>query len=112
MTSRRLHLLDLLWVPFRIRLEVCSISGTILSLRDARLTAALDAVRRFATYSVVTDRQVIGAYKKDGFAFLLRVFNETGYLESVTGLDKLYADAEAALDSVDWEEGSDSSGEL
>ncbi|EJT49415.1 hypothetical protein A1Q1_01437 [Trichosporon asahii var. asahii CBS 2479] len=47
------------------------------------------------------------AYTDHGMSFLLRAFNESGYLESVTGLDKLYAEAEAALDSVDWEEGSE-----
>lgn len=55
---------------------------------------------------------MVESYKKHGFAFLLRAFNEQGYLESITGLDKLYAEAEAALNSVDWEEGSDNSGEL
>lgn len=39
-------------------------------------------------------------------SFLLRAFNEPGFLESATGLDKLYEEAEAVLDSVDWEEGS------
>lgn len=47
------------------------------------------------------------AYADQGMSFLLRAFNESGFLESVTGLDKLYAEAEAALDSVDWEEGSE-----
>jgi ubiquitin-like modifier-activating enzyme ATG7 len=36
---------------------------------------------------------------------LLRAFNETGFLESLTGLDKLYAEGEQALEAVDWEEG-------
>lgn len=34
---------------------------------------------------------------------LLKAFNETGYLESLTGLDKLYDEGEAALENVDWE---------
>ena len=52
--------------------------------------------------------KIVDAYRKGGLAFMLRVFNETGFLESTTGLDKLYAEAEAVLDSVDWEEGSGS----
>ena len=36
---------------------------------------------------------------------LLRAFNETGFLESLTGLDKLHAKGEQALEAVDWEEG-------
>lgn len=40
---------------------------------------------------------------------LLKAFNETKYLETLTGLDKLYEEGEAALESVDWDagEGSD-----
>ena len=34
---------------------------------------------------------------------LLKASNETGYLESLTGLDKLYDEGEAALENVDWE---------
>ena len=34
---------------------------------------------------------------------LLRAFNETGYLEQLTGLDKLYEEGQAALDNVDWD---------
>jgi len=45
------------------------------------------------------------AYEKDGFAMLLKAFNEPGFLEEVTGLDKLYDEGEAALESVDWDEG-------
>ena len=48
--------------------------------------------------------QVLKAYEKEGFPMLLRAFNETGFLENLTGLDKLYNEGEAALESVDWEE--------
>ena len=34
---------------------------------------------------------------------LLRAFNEPDFLEKLTGLDKLYAEGQAALDNVDWE---------
>lgn len=51
--------------------------------------------------------QVVQAYREGGLGFLLRVFNEPGFLESLTGLDKLYAESEAVLDSIDWEEDSD-----
>ncbi len=43
---------------------------------------------------------------------LLRAFNETGYLEALTGLDKLYSEGEAALENVDWEVDDDEEGEL
>jgi ubiquitin-like modifier-activating enzyme ATG7 len=38
---------------------------------------------------------------------LLKAFNETGFLESLTGLDKLHAEGEQALEAVDWEEDAD-----
>ena len=44
------------------------------------------------------------AYEKEGFKVLLNAFNETGYLERLTGLDKLQAESEAALEAVDWDE--------
>ena len=53
------------------------------------------------------DDQVVDAYRKDGFDMLLRVFNETDYLEKLTGLDKLHRESQAVLDSLEWEEGSD-----
>jgi ubiquitin-like modifier-activating enzyme ATG7 len=44
------------------------------------------------------------AYEKDGFDMMLKVFNEPGHLEALTGLDKLYDEGEAALENVDWDE--------
>jgi ubiquitin-like modifier-activating enzyme ATG7 len=38
---------------------------------------------------------------------LLRAFNETDYLEKLTGLDKLHAESEAMLEQIEWEEGSE-----
>ena len=38
---------------------------------------------------------------------LLQAFNDTKYLESLTGLDRLFDEGEAALESVDWEEAED-----
>jgi len=35
---------------------------------------------------------------------LLKAFNDQRYLESLTGLDKLFDEGEAALESVDWDE--------
>ncbi|KAF8578839.1 E1-like protein-activating [Ramaria rubella] len=47
---------------------------------------------------------VINAYEAQGFDMLLNAFNEQGYLEKLTGLDQLYDEGEAALESVDWDE--------
>lgn len=38
---------------------------------------------------------------------LLRVFNESDYLQKLTGLDQLYAEGEAVLEALDWEESGD-----
>lgn len=38
---------------------------------------------------------------------LLRAFNESDYLQKVTGLDQLYEEGEAALEAVEWDESSD-----
>ena len=48
--------------------------------------------------------QVLKAYETQGFAMLLRAFNEPGFLEGLTELDKLHAEGEEALEAVDWEE--------
>ncbi|KAI0820396.1 hypothetical protein BC628DRAFT_1397266 [Trametes gibbosa] len=44
---------------------------------------------------------VLSAYEKEGFEMLLRAFNETEYLPALTGLDKLYEEAQAALENDD-----------
>ncbi|ELU42355.1 autophagy protein 7 [Rhizoctonia solani AG-1 IA] len=54
---------------------------------------------------------VLKEYESRGFEMALRAFNETGYLEKLTGLDKLHADSEAAMESVDWVEGGDGEGD-
>ena len=38
---------------------------------------------------------------------LLEAFNDTKYLERLTGLDKLFDEGEAALESVDWDDDDD-----
>ncbi|PWN49361.1 putative APG7-component of the autophagic system [Violaceomyces palustris] len=49
--------------------------------------------------------RVVRAYQDEGFqGCLLRAFNEEGYLEKLTGLDKMYEEAEAMEAALDWEE--------
>ncbi|KAF9442574.1 E1-like protein-activating [Macrolepiota fuliginosa MF-IS2] len=47
---------------------------------------------------------VLQAYEKDGFDMLIKAFNDQKYLESLTGLDKLFNEGEEALESVEWDE--------
>lgn len=35
---------------------------------------------------------------------LLKAFNDQKYLEALTGLDKLFNEGEAVLESVEWDE--------
>ncbi|KAL5639969.1 hypothetical protein ACGC1H_006511 [Rhizoctonia solani] len=54
---------------------------------------------------------ILKEYESRGFEMALRAFNETGYLEKLTGLDKLHADSEAAMESVDWIEEGEGEGD-
>lgn len=71
---------------------------------------ARDAVKRYITlrYSadfwLLTLLQILAAYEKQGFEMLLKAFNDSGYLESLTGLDKLHDEGDAVLESIDWDE--------
>ncbi|SPO41638.1 probable APG7 - component of the autophagic system [Pseudozyma flocculosa] len=47
---------------------------------------------------------VVDAYRRDGFDMLLRAFNEDQFLERLTGLDKMYAEADEIEAALDWEE--------
>ncbi|EAU81046.2 autophagy protein 7 [Coprinopsis cinerea okayama7 len=47
---------------------------------------------------------ILQAYESQGFAMLLKAFNEDKYLEKLSGLDKLAEEGEAVLEAVDWEE--------
>jgi len=47
---------------------------------------------------------VLKAYENEGFEMLVKAFNDVKYLETLTGLDKLFGEGEAALEAVDWEE--------
>jgi len=41
---------------------------------------------------------VLKAYEAEGSQMLLRAFNKPGYLEKLTGLDKLHDEGEAVLE--------------
>jgi ubiquitin-like modifier-activating enzyme ATG7 len=51
--------------------------------------------------------KVLKAYREEGFEFLKKACQDASYLEQVTGLDKLAAEMEHAMESVDWAEGSE-----
>ena len=57
--------------------------------------------------------KVIEKYKEEGWEFVKRVLNESGYVEEVSGLAEVQRQAEKLGDDVDWddEEGGDDEGE-
>ncbi|RSH88204.1 Autophagy- protein 7 (Autophagy- E1-like activating enzyme atg7) [Apiotrichum porosum] len=77
---------------------------------DQMCTVTRPGVAPIAAASAVELLVSLVQHPLGGFGFLLRAFNDTGFLEGLTGLDKLYAEAEAVLDNVDWEEDSDDGG--
>ena len=62
--------------------------------------------------SLMRRMQVINAYETQGFEMMLKAFNDQGYLEKLTGLDKLYEEGDAAFDSVDWEVGDEEADDM
>ncbi|TKY90299.1 hypothetical protein EX895_000297 [Sporisorium graminicola] len=46
---------------------------------------------------------VVESYRSKGFEMLLNAFNEDKYLEQLTGLDKMYAEAEELEAAIDWD---------
>ncbi|WRT65053.1 E1-like protein-activating enzyme Gsa7p/Apg7p [Kwoniella shivajii] len=52
---------------------------------------------------------VLDAYRQQGISWLFRVFADAKILEQVTGLDKLHAESESALNSIEWLSSDDES---
>jgi hypothetical protein len=68
-------------------------------------------VLRHLTFLSVLYTQVLKAYETQGFSMLLEAFNDTKYLERLTGLDQLHIEGEAALESVDWDNDDEEAGD-
>ncbi|CAH1793054.1 unnamed protein product [Owenia fusiformis] len=71
----------------------------------SRFHTVLAACRAFSQCTACSPK-VMEMYEKEGFNFLLNAFNETGYLEEITGLKELHD--ETILDEV-WEMSDDES---
>lgn len=87
-----------------------STSGSVLGLVPHQLRGFLAQFRNLPITGAAYDKctgcseTVLKAYEEQGFDMLLKAFNEPGFLEQLTGLDKLYNEGDAAMESVDWEE--------
>lgn len=93
---------------------------SVLRMIDAQdVVTRCVAVSSFVDHLTIADIdvwsmiKVLNAYEKEGFDMMLKAFNEPKYLETLTGLDKLYEEGQAALDNVDWDvdEGGEGSGD-
>ncbi|KAF8636201.1 hypothetical protein AX17_003689 [Amanita inopinata Kibby_2008] len=84
--------------------------GSVLGTVPHQLRGFLGQFRNMPLVGAAYDRctgcseTVIQAYEQEGFDMLLKAFNDTKYLESLSGLDKLFDEGEAILESVDWDE--------
>jgi ubiquitin-like modifier-activating enzyme ATG7 len=74
-----------------------------------KCTACSSVVSHLRLGTTSANGQVVEEYKKEGFKMMLRAFNDTDYLEKLTGLDELHKESEAIMDDVDWDEGSEGS---
>ncbi|KAH7907877.1 hypothetical protein BJ138DRAFT_1158950 [Hygrophoropsis aurantiaca] len=90
-----------------------STSGSVLGLVPHQLRGFLAQFRNLPITGAAYDRCtgcseiVLKAYEELGFDMMLKAFNEPKYLETLTGLDKLYNEGDAAMESVDWDEDED-----
>ncbi|GJJ14722.1 hypothetical protein Clacol_008989 [Clathrus columnatus] len=86
---------------------------SVLGLAPHQLRGYLGQFRNMLITGAAYDRctgcsdLVLNAYEREGFDMLLQAFNEVGYLERLTGLDKLYNEAEDTLEAVHWDEDDD-----
>ncbi|KAF8060911.1 hypothetical protein FPV67DRAFT_312395 [Lyophyllum atratum] len=84
--------------------------GSVLGLVPHQLRGFLAQFRNVHIVGAAYDRctgcseTVLQAYEKEGFEMMLKAFNDLKYLPALTGLDKLYDEGEAALESIDWDE--------
>ncbi|RDB29505.1 Ubiquitin-like modifier-activating enzyme ATG7 [Hypsizygus marmoreus] len=85
-------------------------TGSVLGLVPHQLRGFLAQFRNMHIVGAAYDRctgcseTVLQTYEKEGFEMMLKAFNDPKYLPALTGLDKLYDEGEAALESVDWDE--------
>ncbi|KII83394.1 hypothetical protein PLICRDRAFT_47280 [Plicaturopsis crispa FD-325 SS-3] len=90
-----------------------STSGSVLGLVPHQLRGFLAQFRNMHIRGAAYDRctgcseTVLRAYETQGWTMLEQAFNDVKFLERLTGLDKLYDEGEAALESVDWDEDDD-----
>ncbi|KAL4889733.1 autophagy ubiquitin-activating enzyme ApgG [Aspergillus ambiguus] len=56
--------------------------------------------------------KILEAYKNDGWEFVQKALNESGYVEELSGLKEVQRTAEAAAAEIEWDEPSDEEAEI
>ncbi|CAA7262945.1 unnamed protein product [Cyclocybe aegerita] len=85
-------------------------TSSVLGLVPHQLRGFLGQFRTMPLVGAAYDKctgcseTVLKAYEEQGFEMLVKAFNDAKFLETLTGLDKLFDESEAALESVEWEE--------
>ncbi|KAF8967023.1 hypothetical protein BDZ97DRAFT_1804814 [Flammula alnicola] len=88
-------------------------TNSVLGLVPHQLRGFLGQFRTMPLVGAAYDRctgcseTVLKAYETEGFSMLLQAFNDIKYLETLTGLDKLFEEGEVALNDIDWHEEED-----
>lgn len=86
---------------------------SILGLVPHQLRGFLAQFRNVPIVGPAYDRctgcseRVIEAYEKEGFEVLLKAFNDTEFLPTLTGLKALYEETQAALENDDMVDGEE-----
>jgi len=84
--------------------------GSVLGLVPHQLRGFLAQFRNMHIVGAAYDKctgcseAVLQAYEKEGFDMLLKAFNDPKYLPALTGLNELYDEGEAVLESVEWDD--------
>lgn len=88
-------------------------ASTVLGIVPHQLRGFLAQFNNLRVIGQAYDRctgcseSVIRAYLADGFNMLLHAFNDDKYLEQLTGLDKMYQEADDMEAALDWDEEDD-----
>jgi len=93
--------------------EEAAAEGGILGMVPHQLRGFLAQFRNIPIVGAAYDQctgcseTVITTYETQGYEMLEKAFNETGYLEKLTGLDKLYEEATAVMEGFDEADGDE-----
>ncbi len=94
-------------VPHQLRGSLARFNNVLVTgAAYERCTACSEIVSASFPFRIrnfpILVRQVIREYERQGFKMLIEAFNDTKYLERLTGLDKMKEETDAVLDDIEW----------